>query len=329
MSAAAVVVDSGSGQCKAGVAGERAPRSVIHTVVGYPKSKFVWRFLYKHELRMKPSEQPALLTGAPLSPAAQRESLAETMFEGLGVPALFVALPALTALYARARTTGLVLDSGAGVTTTVPVYEGHCLVQGIRRLDFAGRDVTAYLARLLLEVGHSFVSSAEREIVRDMKEKLCYVASDPRRQVREEPAELVREYLLPDGNAVRAGEQLFRAPEALFVPAEAGLSAPGVAGMLLQSVAKCAAGLQPLILGHVLLAGGSTLFPGFKERLLQELKAQIPHGCRVRIVAPRDRMCSAWIGASILASLTAFRKMWVTREDYNEVGPTVIQRKCF
>ncbi|XP_009669913.1 actin-1 [Struthio camelus] len=367
----AVIFDNGSGQCKAGLSGERAPRSVISTVVGYPKSKLVmcgaghkdyyigeeaqskrgvlsftypmehgivtswddmekiWRYLYKYELRMKPNERPALLTETPLNPLSHRENMAETMFESFQVPALFVALQALTALYACARTTGLVLDSGDGVTVTVPVYEGHCLIQGITRLDFAGRDVTKYLARLLLEIGHSFVSTAEREIVRDMKEKLCYVALDPSQKMQEKPAKLIREYLLPDGNAVRAGDHLFRAPEALFVPAEAGIPAPGVGGMVLQSIAKCAGRVQMDILRNVVLSGGSTLFQGFKERLLKELKTQIPHTTPVKIISPRDRMCSVWIGASILTSLTAFRKMWVTREDYNEVGPTVLHRKCF
>uniref|UniRef100_A0A8C0B4R9 Uncharacterized protein n=1 Tax=Buteo japonicus TaxID=224669 RepID=A0A8C0B4R9_9AVES len=216
----AVIFDIGSGQCKAGLSGEQAPRSVISTVVGYPKFKLVmfgvrhkdcyigeeaqskrgilsftypmengvvtswddmekiWRYLYEQELKMKPSERPALLTETALNPLWHREKMAETMFESFQVPALFVTLQALTALYACARTTGLVLDSGDGVTVTVPVYKGCYLLHGITRRDFAGRGVTKYLARLLSETGHSFVSTAEREIVRDMKEKLCYLAKE-------------------------------------------------------------------------------------------------------------------------------------------------------
>lgn len=367
----AVIFDNGSGQCKAGLSGELAPRSVISTVVGYPKFRLVmfgaghkewyvgeeaqskrgilslnypmdnglvtswdnmekiWRYLYEQELRLKPSERPALLTETPLNPLSHREKMAELMFESFHVPALFVTLQALAVLYAGARTTGLVLDSGDGVTVTVPVYKGKYLLQGITRVDFAGRDVTKYLARLLLETGHSFMSATEREIVRDIKEKLCYVALDPRQKMQDKPENLSREYILPDGRSVTVGDQLFRAPEALFAPREVEAQGPGVVGMVLRSLARCSSRIQLDILRNVVLSGGSTLFQGFKERLLKDLQAAIPSIAPVKIFSPENRMYSVWTGASLLTSLTAFRNMWITREDYYEVGPTLLQRKCF
>ncbi|XP_021273262.1 actin-related protein T2 [Numida meleagris] len=366
-----VVFDNGSGQCKAGLSGELAPRSVIPTIVGYPKFTFVmigmehrdwyvgeeaqskrgilsltypmengvvtswdnmekiWRYLYEHELRVKPSEGPVLLTETPLNPRSHREKMAELMFESFQVPALYLALQALAALHACARTTGMVLDSGDGVTVTVPIHGGSCLLQGVTRLDFAGRGVTKYLARLLLEMGHSFVSATEEEIVRDMKEKLCYIALDPIKKMQQKPENLLCEYVLPDGRTVKAGDQLFRAPEALFAPTEVEIQGAGVVGMILQSAAKCNARVRMDVLRNVVLAGGSTLFRGFKERLLKELRAEAPSTASIRIISPRNRMHSVWIGASLLANLTSLQNMWVTREDYSEVGPTVLERKYF
>lgn len=363
----AVIIDNGSGLCKAGLSGEQAPRTVIATVVGYPKSKAVmfgpvqreyyvgeeaqakrgilafkypvehgivtcwddmekiWRHIYRHELRMKAWARPVLLTEAPMNPASNREKMTEIMFEGFRVPAMFVALQALMALYAAARTTGLVLDSGDGVTLTVPIYKGHCWLHGVSRMNFAGRDITKYLTTLLLESGHAFLSSAEKEIVKNIKEKVCYVALDPG---REKDKRIVHKYVLPDGNPLKIGDQLFRAPEALFSPVEAGVSAPGIHQMIMDSISKCNRSSQQTLWNNVIMAGGSTLFSGLHNRLCKELQLLAPNSPQLKVVVPEDRLYSVWIGASVLTSLTSFRDMWVTLEEYKEVGSTVLQKKC-
>ncbi|XP_061457909.1 uncharacterized protein LOC133372838 [Rhineura floridana] len=364
----AVIIDNGSGVCKAGISGEQAPRTVVATVVGYPKSQAImfgpvqresyvgkgaqakrgilsfkypvehgivtswddmekiWRYIYRHGLRIRARERPVLVTEAPLNPAPNREKMTEVMFENFQVPAMFVGLQALMALYAAARTTGLVLDSGDGVTLTVPIYKGHCLLHAISRMNFAGRDITRHLATLLLESGHSFLSSAEKEIVKDIKENLCYVALDPDCQ---KDKRLVHKYTLPDGNPIKIGDQLFRAPESLFKPADAGATAPGIHQMILDSVIRCDGSIHQTIWRNVIMAGGSTLFSGLRERLLKELQMLVPTGTPTKVEAPEERMHSVWIGASVLTSLASFRDMWVTQQEYKEVGPTVLQKKCF
>ncbi|XP_042497225.1 actin-100-like [Macadamia integrifolia] len=291
----------------------------------------LWENTFEKELMAKIEEHSVLLTEAPLNPKANREKMVEIMFEAFEIPATYIATQAVLSLYASGRTTGIVMDSGEGVTNMVPIYEGYALPHAIERLDIAGKDLTDTLAKILTEEGHVFATSAEREIVRDMKEKLAYVAIDFEEELTrsKEGSELEREYELPDGQVLRIGAGRFKCSEVLFDPSRIGMESKGIHEVVLKSIERSDVDIRRDIYANVVLSGGTTMVEGLADRLAKELSILAPPSIRVRVVAPPERKYSVWIGGSILASLSTFEQMWITKEEYMETGPAIVHMKCF
>jgi actin-related protein len=314
-------------QEKRGILALRYP--IEHGIVtNWEDMEKIWETSF-NELGVDSSEQPVLLTEAPQNPKANREKMTQIMFETFRVPAMHLSIQAVLALYSSGRTTGLVLDSGDGVTHTVPIYEGYALPHAVSRLDLlAGRNLTDFLSNLLKERGYNFITSAEREIVREIKEKLCYVSLDYEHDININSAQIEVDYELPDGQVITIGNERFRCPEVLFKPEQMGLEVNGIHETIFNSIMKSDIDIRKDLYKNIVLSGGTTMFPEIEKRLKKELKLLAPATIDVKVVATPERNYSVWIGGSILASLQSFTEYWITREEYEESGPAIIHKKC-
>ena len=216
------------------------------------------------------------------------------------------------------------------VTHTIPIFEGFVIPHAITRLDVAGRDLTEHLMKLLTETGYTFTNSAEREIVRTIKEKLTYVAVDFDTEVELYQSSNIdnKQFELPDGQLVHIGVERIRCPEVLFQPSLIGKESPGIHTNIFDTIMNSDIDLRKELFYNIVVSGGSTMFPGINERLTKELTKLAPKNTPIRVISPPERKYSVWIGGSILASLNTFGTSWITREEYNDYGPAIVHRKC-
>ncbi|XP_051833135.1 actin-like protein 7A [Antechinus flavipes] len=348
-SLAAVVIDTGTGFSKCGLAGEDRTRAVVPTRVGIHRSpqgdstpyyitedaeaacstlirgvvsdwdalEVLWNHIFYSKLCVDPEELAVLVADSPVSPCTNREKVVELLFECFGVPAMQTVHQALLTLYAYGRTTGLVMGSGHGTSYVAPIITGELERLNISRLDVAGKDLSEYLSQLLLAGGQP---PPKADVLTHMKETCCYVTLDMVSELCQVEGKYRLDFVLPDKHVLSLGAERFRCPEILFKPDILGLDQPSLPQLAQISISQLEPHLQERLLANVVLEGGTTLLNGFSERVQRDL------GPAATVLSLPHRAIAAWLGGSIMASLDSFQTLWLSRGEYQEEGPWAIYK---
>ncbi|KAI7364256.1 Actin-related protein [Hortaea werneckii] len=300
----------------------------------------LWDYTFFEKMNVNPQGRKILLTEPPMNPLKNREQMCEVMFERYQFGGVYVAIQAVLALYAQGLSSGVVVDSGDGVTHIVPVYESTVLNHLTRRLDVAGRDVTRNLIGLLLRRGYALNRTADFETVRGIKEKLCYVSYDLAldQRLSEDTTTLVESYTLPDGRVIRVGSERFEAPECLFQPHLVDVEQPGIAEFLFNTIQAADVDIRSSLYRAIVLSGGSSMYPGLPSRMEKEIKqlwlTKVLGGnserlgkFKVRIEDPPRRRHMVFLGGAVLANIMADKEnMWVTKQEWEEQGARALEK---
>eukprot|EP01084_Bolivina_argentea_P284937 488484_1 len=318
-----------------------------------------------NELKIKTEKCNVLISEMTMNPKCNREKMTQIMFEKYNVRNYYAANQSVLSLYASGRQTGVVLDSGEGVTHVVPIYQGYCLKNAVGgRHSPAGRDVSYYFCELLAKNSknnYTFNTVASREVGSICKESLCYISTDYSSELEKDCAS--KTYTLPDGSVIDVGTEMFRAPEILFNPGLFGQEHAGIHKILYYSIMKCDEDIRYDLFENIVLSGGNTMFVGMDQRLVYELKVltgisknellingywkkcnakcslgmdvtqlliEYYNAWNIKVFSPsREKWaCASWIGGEIKASVMDDVE-WINHMDYDEYGPGLVHRKCF
>nr|XP_042113980.1 actin, muscle-like isoform X4 [Peromyscus maniculatus bairdii] len=337
-----IICDYGSGFSKVGFAGNEAPLSVFPTIIGKLKHnnllvgteeedcfigaeaqnnlvqlnlnhpitrgaianwdnvEKIWHHSFYQALHISPEQHPVMITEPPLNSKDVKSRMTQ---------------PAARGTHEHLGSVCHLAGQHANLppqilfeTFNVPAL--YMANQGVLSMYAAGR------------------TSADREYIRDLKEKHCYVALDYDMEISKTAApSCQKKFQLPDGKEVSMGQEAFMCSEALFNTSLIGKSNLGIHIQAQESITSCDRSYWKTLFSHIMVSGGTGAFSGLRLRLQREITNLASPDLCVKVAISPYAKYGAWVGASILCSLPMFKDMWVTSQEYREIGPSVMCRR--
>lgn len=265
-------------------------------------------------------EVPLLYSFPPFFQERMIDRIAKLLFDRIGVPSLVACSHPYLIKQVSSKENALIVESGGGRTSITPVFNDRVSLSLSSSFPIAGRDITERLAKLLEARGYNFATPAEKENIRQMKEKLCYFASDFSKERKKNTKEIQKTYRLPDGREITVSEERFESPEIMYRPREIGRREPPLHEKIYDVIRSCEITIKPKLVRNIILSGGNTLIPGFKERLQKELEEALPSKMREKLSISEipDPNIAVWRGGAITASSKIFDKLKTTKLEWRK-----------
>ncbi|EFB20264.1 hypothetical protein PANDA_011214, partial [Ailuropoda melanoleuca] len=313
------------------------------TITNWDNMEKIWHHSFYQVLRIAPEQHPLMVTESPLNIMSNKEKMSQVGGQVVGGSAwMSRTLRYDTGVFSCLGTT---IESGEGMTYFVPIIDGCPLHQSTIQTDMAGQDLTSYLLQLLTDSGHSLVSTGDWEYIRDIKEKCCYVALDfdkekmkagspsyaqkrfDKEKMKAGSSSYTQKYQLPDSQEITLGPEKFLCPEGLFQTDIMGRNGLGIHMKAFQSISSCKSALWKILFGHIILSGGTGTCSGLRFRMQRELLALVSPTISMKVSTCPSSTYSAWLGGSVLCSLSTFKDMWVTSKEYKDIGASIVSRR--
>ena len=293
--------------------------------------EIIWNHIFTSELRIAPEEHNVLITECSENERKNRKRIAQIMFETFNVPGLYIANPGVLSLFSVGKFNGIAIDLGDSLSKFIPAFDGFLLPHAVKQYNFGGRDLTDYFVQIIKSYGYNFSTTATWEIAKKIKENGCYFTLDYEKENREP---FVSE--LPDGNNITINDPEIRCLVKYFKPKEYklmryGLDLYSTGQICYDSIQICDIDIRKDLYNNIVLSGGNSMFNGLKEIIEEDVKTLAPYSMKeeVKVIASPERKYAAWIGGSILSSISTFESMWITKYEYEEYGDYTVRRKCF
>jgi len=296
-------------------------------VKNWDEVEALWEHIFANELKVTPEAHNIFMLESLFSSNEDKERTAEIMFEKFNIFNFHSEPQPIMTLYSTTKYTGLIIESGAGSTLVVPIYESYILSNYVKFSEIGGEAITNFLSSQISSKLKKYKVHNEREYSQNIKEKLSEVSLNP--LTGSENFNIKKLYELPDGNSITLGDELVFATEGNFNPGMIEKDGLGIHEMIVDCVDSMEATLKKDFYANIVLGGGNTSITNYPERLKKEIGSKINStlGANLKLNAQPERKYSAWIGASVICTFNYFQSMWTCKSEYEESGHKIVVHK--